>query len=259
VVAGEEGYILLARKLASPEGWPLQLRPGHFKFLVLLLLRARWREGEYRAPDGAVLLIKRGQHASSVRRLAREFNLSYKTCRTAIAALEQAGFLAREVAHGVTVLTVRNYERYQDGRQYAGARLGAPAARRGRRSSPLNKEEKAVKEEVYRRVFAAWNEHPRIKPTHRRLTTAMRQAIAARLADFTPEQLVTAVTNYGDSTEEFWVEWREARRGWTLDQFLSRGEGAKVEKFLPGPLCARGGRRAAYTGAVNPARKRFIE
>jgi len=89
-------------------------------------------------------------------------------------------------------------------------------------------------------IFDAWNSHPNIRPKHRVLNKATEQAINARLKQFTPDEICTAINNYGNSTDEFWIEWREVKRGWSLEQFLSRGEGAKVEKFLDGPINEKG-------------------
>ncbi len=254
--AADGGYVLLARKLAARDGWPVQLRAEHFKFMVLLLLRARWRDGDYLAPDGTVIKIKRGQYASSIRRMAEEFKLSYANCRSAISILEGAGFLTHKVTHGVTLITVCKYGRYQDVKTYANAIADATPTQAPRKGRALKKESNAGNEGLYKKVFNAWNSHPKIFPKHRRLTDAMRRAVAARLRDFAPDRLVEAIQNYGDSDEPFWREWRETKSGWSLDQFLSRGEGAKVDKFLAGPIKAG---RAAYTGAVNPGGRRFIK
>ncbi len=259
--AADGGYVLLARKVAARDGWPVQLRAEHFKFMVLLLLRARWRDGDYLAPDGNVIKIKRGQYASSVRRMAEEFKLSYANCRSAVSILESAGFLTHKVTHGVTLITVCNYERYQDVKSYANAIADATSTQAPRKGRALKKESNAYNEIIYGKIFDAWNSHPKIFPKHRRLTDAMRRAIAARLRDFAVEQLVQAVNNYGDSDEPFWREWRETKSGWSLDQFLSRGEGAKVDKFLAGPIKAAksGPRGSSYTGAVNPGGRKFIK
>ena len=259
--AADGGYVLLARKVAARDGWPVQLRAEHFKFMVLLLLRARWRDGDYLAPDGNVIKIKRGKYGSSVRRMAEEFKLSYANCRSAVSILESAGFLTHKVTHGVTLITVCNYERYQDVKSYANAIADATSTQAPRKGRALKKESNAYNEIIYGKIFDAWNSHPKIFPKHRRLTDAMRRAIAARLRDFAVEQLVQAVNNYGDSDEPFWREWRETKSGWSLDQFLSRGEGAKVDKFLAGPIKAAksGPRGSSYTGAVNPGGRKFIK
>lgn len=259
--AADDGFILLARKLAARDGWPVQLRAEHFKFMVLLLLRARWRDCDFLAPDGAVLSVKRGQYASSVRRMAAESRISVRNCRTAIEKLEKAGFLTRQVLHGITVLTICNYDRYQTMTSYAGTVSDAQATRARHKPDPLKNEGNegnAGNERAYKRIFDAWNSHPKIFPKHRRVTAAVRRAVDARRRDFTLEQLERAIKNYGDSDEPFWREWREVKRGWGLEQFLSRGEGAKVDKFLAGPIRGRGA-DAAYTGAVNPEGREFIK
>jgi hypothetical protein len=259
--AADEGFILLARKLASRDGWPVQLRAEHFKFMVLLLLRARWRDCDFLAPDGTVIKIKRGQYASSVRRMAAEFRLSIQNVRTALRLLGEYEFATRAVTHGVTVITILNYERYQDIQTYVNALSNTALTQPSHKGHTLKNEgneSNEGNEEAYKRVFDGWNSHPKIYPKHRRLTASMRRAVTARLRDFTAEQLAAAVRNYGDSDEPFWREWREVKRGWSLEQFLSRGEGAKVDKFLAGPLRGRdaGG---GYSGAVNPNRRKFMK
>jgi hypothetical protein len=254
--AADGGYVLLARKLAARDGWPVQLRAEHFKFMVLLLLRARWRDGDYLAPGGTVIKIKRGQYASPTRRMAAEFNLPRYQVRAATAVLSRTGFLTQEVTHGVTVITIRNYERYQDISNYVNPASRPSSSRGSPTTRPLKKESNEGNEGLYKKIFDAWNSHPKIFPKHRRLTDAMRRAISARLRDFAPDRLVEAIQNYGDSDEPFWREWRETKSGWSLDQFLSRGEGAKVDKFLAGPIKAA---KPRYSGAVNPGGRKFIK
>ncbi len=254
--AADGGYVLLARKLAARDGWPVQLRAEHFKFMVLLLLRARWRDGDYLAPDGTVIKIKRGQYASSVRRMAEEFGLSIQNVRTALRLLEKYEFVTRAVTRGITVINILNYERYQDIQTYVNAPSNKALTRPSHKGHTLKKESNAGNEGLYKKIFDAWNSHPKIFPKHRRLTDAMRRAVAARLRDFAVGQLLQAINNYGDSDEPFWREWRETKSGWSLDQFLSRGEGAKVDKFLAGPIKAA---KPCYTGAVNPGGRKFIK
>lgn len=102
------------------------------------------------------------------------------------------------------------------------------------------KKEKGIPEKKMkfeeRKIFDAWNNHPNIKPTHRVFTTAMRKAISARLKNYTVDEICQAIKNYGDSTKEFWAK-RRQEGAWTLDLFLSRGEGTKgLGRFLEGPI-----------------------
>ena len=113
-----------------------------------------------------------------------------------------------------------------------------PCRKRKTTKESITKE--SITKEIKEKIFDAWNSHPNIRPKHRVLNKATEQAINARLEQFTPDEVCTAIKNYGDSTDKFWIEWREVKRGWSLEQFLSRGEGAKVDKFLDGPICKSG-------------------
>lgn len=116
-----EGYILLARKVAKPDHWLWRLRPQHFKFAVGILLLARWRDGSYTAPDNTVITVKRGQYAAPFRRIAHELKLSVQNVRSAVLVLRRTGFLTHEVTHGISVITICNYERYQNPESYTNA------------------------------------------------------------------------------------------------------------------------------------------
>ena len=81
-------------------------------------------------------------------------------------------------------------------------------------------------------ILAEWqNIYPKARPT-----TGVMKSINARLDNYSAEDICQAIKNYAASTEEFWRNWRDEKRGWSLEQFLSRGEGEKIDKFLPGPI-----------------------
>lgn len=112
-----------------------------------------------------------------------------------------------------------------------------PCSKRRTTKETITKETSTKK--IYIRIFETWNSHPQIFPKHQKLTGPMEKAIAARLKDYSCEQICQAIKNYGDSSEGFWVEQREVKKIWGLATFLSRGEGEKIDKFLAGPLTGR--------------------
>lgn len=111
-----DGYIILARRVFNNDHWVWQLPPNHFKFLIGIIFAARWGKNpaDFTAPDGTVLKIKRGQYACAERRLAEKFKLSRQVIRTCLKKLSSYGFLTHKVAHGITVITVLNYDTYQN-------------------------------------------------------------------------------------------------------------------------------------------------
>jgi hypothetical protein len=142
-----EGFILLARKIGAEDSWVRCLQPQHFKFMVMLLLRARWKAGVYMTPSGNILTVERGQYAAPVRRLAEECGVSYQSSRTGLILLARRGFLTHEVTQGLTVVTISNYERYQDIQNYINAIPNASLtqAQRKPNADTIKKESKEVK------------------------------------------------------------------------------------------------------------------
>lgn len=239
------GFILVARKIANADHWIWQLPEAALRLVWWLLLKARWKAQPFTAPDGTLLDILRGQYAVALRRLADESGLTYQKVRTSLQLLVRREFLTHKVTHGVTVITICNYEYYQDFENYINATFNPHLTQAQRKLNALKKQGKQgkqVKEDISeenvnaeeKKIFDTWNEHSSIKPTHRVFTGAMRRAATARLRHYSADDICVAIRNYGDSTEKFWAEFRK-RAGWTLDEFLSRGEGAKIEKFLAGP------------------------
>lgn len=260
-------YVRIARKFFVENKFWLERRRFSYAEAWLDLIQLAWFKGGEWLSGGAVYDVRRGQFPTTLTYLAERWRWSRARVRR---FLEQQR-LERAVSYRsdgrCTVITLLNYDYYNPERTSQGRPASGGASPHGLPTATINKgkegtegregkEGKEVKE-ACEKVFDAWNSHPRIFPKHRRLTAAVRRAVAARLRDFAAEQLVAAVNNYGDSDEPFWREWREDKRGWSLEQFLSRGEGAKVDKFLPGPLRGRGD--AAYTGAVNPDGRKFLK
>jgi hypothetical protein len=131
------------------------------------------------------------------------------------------------------VILIPNWHKYQ-------STTTERNTKKNEKKSPLDKtREEDIKKNknIHRVIFEAWTSHPRIRPKHVKLTTAMEKAINARITEgYTPEQICRAIKNYGDSTKEFWAKRREEGL-WTLDLFLSRGEGTKgLGRFLDGPI-----------------------
>jgi len=256
-----EGFILLARRIIAEDSWVRQLKPQYFKVMVMLLLKARWKAGPYFTPSREELKVDRGQYAAPVRRLAKECGVSYQVMRTSLGLLARRGFLTHKVTQGITVVTILNYERYQDVENYINAIPNASLTQGQRKPNAQKKQgntskegKKHIPEEKMRleekMVFNTWNEHPNIKPTHHVFTEAMRKALRARLKNYSVEQICQGIKNYGDSTAKWPRDFREGA-GWTLDQFLSRGAGqAGLGRFLDGPIndkTSRTGRQ--FTGA----------
>lgn len=99
------GFIKLYRKLTSWEWY----QDANTKSLFLhLLLMANHAPAKWRG-----IQIDRGQHLTSVKKLAAELGLSERNIRTGIKHLEKTGELTSKATNKWTLFTIENYEFYQ--------------------------------------------------------------------------------------------------------------------------------------------------
>lgn len=87
--------------------------PARLGAWTWLLLTACWRDTKYDI-KGKTITLKRGQLCASVRQLADEWGWSKSAVDRFITRLETETMIEREAGHGKLVLTIRNYDKYQD-------------------------------------------------------------------------------------------------------------------------------------------------
>ena len=108
-----EGWILLHRKLQECEIWsnsqPFDMRSAW----VDLLLLANHRDVEI-IFDYEPMTVKRGQYLTSVRKLSSRWNWSKDRTLKYLRMLERLGMIHRESTNQRTLITIDNYDIYQD-------------------------------------------------------------------------------------------------------------------------------------------------
>ena len=101
------------------------------------------------------------------------------------------------------------------------------------------KEKESIKEagkssglkEKANQVFQCWNE-TQAGVKHRNLTPPMKKSVNARLKDgYSVKELNQAIQNLSKALNDDSYYWTHR---WTLQEFLSRGQGAQIDKFLDG-------------------------
>jgi hypothetical protein len=105
------GYFLLHRQ--AIEGWLWDLPPPQFKVMVTILAMANWKQGKTFS-GGKIVTIERGQFMTSLPGLAKKSKCSLRTVRTTLSNLEKAGFLTDTSTRRYRIVTVINYETYQN-------------------------------------------------------------------------------------------------------------------------------------------------
>jgi len=104
-----EGWISLHRKLPNWE-WYHDLKTK--SLFIHCLLKANHKEKKWKG-----ITIKRGSFITSLPHLTSELGISLQSLRTAIKNLESTGEIKKEATHKNTLITVVNYDSYQNSQQ----------------------------------------------------------------------------------------------------------------------------------------------
>ena len=140
------GYITLDRKIIHWE-WYDHL-PTKCLF-IHCLLRANYQDKNWRGYN-----LKRGQFLTSISSLVRETGLTTKQIRVALKNLEKTNEVAKLSSAKNTIITITNYEQYQDkGKQKD--KEGASKGQSKGKVRAIDKETKETKETKYMEI---WND-----------------------------------------------------------------------------------------------------
>lgn len=101
-----KGWICLHRKMID---WEWFSKPEMVQLFIFLLLRASVKEAKWQG-----LVIKRGQLVTSVASISTATKLTAQKIRTCLQRLEDSGQIERKTTNRFTVITICNYESYQD-------------------------------------------------------------------------------------------------------------------------------------------------
>lgn len=132
----ENGFVKLHRSILK---WEWYDDANTFRLFVHLLLSASIEESRWHGD-----VIKRGELVVSYPSLAKQLKISEKSVRTALAHLKQTGEVAVRKTPKYTVVTVSNYEKFQ---QAAGKTAGKGQAMGSLRAGN-GQQYKKVKEDI---------------------------------------------------------------------------------------------------------------
>src|SRR6266852_4199035 len=121
-----KGYVRLHRKILEnalfkdkPAAW--------FKIWVYILLRANWRESVFRPRQGEPISVPAGSLVTSLEKLGTHAGLSKEHARRCLDYLERTRSVTLRRTHHWTMITVVNWEAYQqsdDAARHAGHHAG---------------------------------------------------------------------------------------------------------------------------------------
>ena len=100
------GFITLYRKIVD---WEWYSDANVFRVFTHLILTANWEPKKWKGE-----LVSRGQKVISIQKLAQETGLTEQSVKTAIKKLKSTGELTSKSTNKYTVVTLTNYDFYQD-------------------------------------------------------------------------------------------------------------------------------------------------
>ena len=141
----DNGFIVLHRSILN---WEWYNDKNTTLLFIHLILTANYVPKEWHGRK-----IDVGQKVTSLSKLSQEINLSIKEIRTSLKHLQQTGEVACESTNQYTVITVKNYEKYQSRASATASKRqpnGQPGGTRGAsKGQQLNKDNKDNKENKY--------------------------------------------------------------------------------------------------------------
>lgn len=136
-----EGFIVLHRKMLEWE-WFTDTNVLHL--FITLLLKANYRTTKWRG-----ISVPRGGLITSYESLAKTTGLSAKQVRTALDKLKKTGEVAHETTNNYSIITIVNWEKYQERGKPEGSQRAGGGQAEGRRRATDNKDNNLNKDNKY--------------------------------------------------------------------------------------------------------------
>lgn len=206
-------YIKIDRKILEWEWY----RNEHTKNVFLhCLLKANWKDGKFEGKE-----IPRGSFITSVKKLSIELDLTEDEVKTALKHLIKTGELTKQTTNKYTVITVSNYELYQDvtnqiPNKSTSIAKPLPTIEEEKEREEIKKENKntSCKSEAETLFENLWRLYPN-KKGKGQVSSAAKQ----RLLKVGYEEMVRAIDRYKTELEKD-SDWRKPQNGST---FFNKG------------------------------------
>ena len=128
----DKGYIALFRQFVD---WEWYDDANTMRLFIHCLLLANYKDKKWRGK-----IIKRGQFITSQPKLAHSLKLSIKQIRGSLAKLKTTGEVAVLTTPEYSVITVKNYDWYQNEGRQKGSQMSQEGQTEGRQRATTNKD-----------------------------------------------------------------------------------------------------------------------
>lgn len=232
-----QGYIKDHRKELSSDIW--QMPPLYHRLWQWLKYIVNHTDQEIPMHDGTRMLIKRGQHLTSIRGIAQGIGWyegrkrkepNPKTVMSALNWLEKNGMIILERGKGnrqYTLVTLVKYEDYQSFESQGNGKVTADGTAREQSMDINNNDNNELinDKEYIALIFKHWTSKNLVK--HRTITPQINLQISWKLRHYSGQELMACITAYDEilNNPDYKLDTR-----WSLNDFLEKGH---FEKFLP--------------------------
>lgn len=232
------GWIILHRKILDCEIWDSNEPFTRRDAWIELLLLANHRDKSILF-NGKPIVIERGQYLTSIRKLAEMFRWSKDKVRRYLRLLEERQMIHKECDKNRTLLTIVNYEVYQDVRdsdKYSDEDSDKHSDKDTDKTqtNKVKKEESGISKDIpqptqdVQQIIDEWNllPYPVSKVVKITTTSKRYKEIKARIKEYGVEKVIDAIRNV--STSDFLMG--ESSSGWVIsfDWFVSKNNFHKV-------------------------------
>lgn len=220
----EKGFAKIDRGILE---WGWYSEPNTRSVFMHLVITANHAPHKYMG-----ITIDRGQTVTGYPSLARTLGISVQNVRTAFKNLKSTGEVTVKVTGKFSVVTLCNYELYNNKKEGANRVSNSLANSHPtgiQQSSNNTKEEEEEKEEVVS-VFDSWN---RLLIKQHRNISKFRGCINGALEHYSKDEIINAMENYQKivNGDEYWFTHK-----WTLSDFLTRKNGIDCFLSVNGPF-----------------------
>lgn len=232
-----QGYIKDHRQELRSDVW--EMPPLYHRIWQWLKYTVNHSDNEIPMRDGTRLLIKRGQHLTSIRDIAREVGWyegrkkkepNPKTVMSVLNWLEKSNMIKLERGQGnrqYTLVTLVKYDDFQSFDGQGNAKVTADGTGREQSVDINNNDNNELKnvKEIIDSIFAHWKSKNLIQ--HRTITPHIINQIKWKLGHYSANELIHCISTYDDilNNPNYKLETK-----WSLNDFLEKGH---FEKFLP--------------------------
>lgn len=142
----ESGFVRIYRSFLN---WEWYDDANTMRVFLHLILTANWEPKKWHGKE-----IQRGQRVTSYASLSSELKISVKSVRTAINHLKRTGEVAILTTHEYSIITIKNYEMYQDvanqtaNEGQTSGKAGANEGQQLKKDKESNKDKKGNRENI---------------------------------------------------------------------------------------------------------------